>query len=147
MDADRRRRRNALNLSTGCGRVLARVGRARLQDGPGGVSYAVGYRLPVPPAPAFTVGDVIFLRRAELLDRPALLAHEARHTVHYARFGGVLLLPMYFLASGWSWVRTGDFSSRNAFERSAGLADGGYRERPLRGVWSRGTLPPPGRPH
>jgi hypothetical protein len=36
------------------------------------------------------------------------------------------------LAAAWSWVRTGDPASRNLFERAAGLADGGYRERPLR---------------
>jgi hypothetical protein len=31
-------------------------------------------------------------------------------------------------------VRTGDYASRNVFERKAGLADGGYTEHPLRSV-------------
>jgi hypothetical protein len=39
---------------------------------------------------------------------------------------------LYLAAAGWSWLRTGDFASRNVFERRAGLADGGYRERPVR---------------
>ena len=40
----------------------------------------------------------------------------------------------YAAAAGWSWLRTGDFASRNCFERAAGLADGGYRERPVRPI-------------
>jgi hypothetical protein len=57
----------------------------------------------------------------------------------------------YVAAASWSWLRTGDFASRNAFERRAGLADGGYRERPVRPVsvgvamalrWSRRDMRP-----
>ena len=36
----------------------------------------------------------------------------------------------------WSWLRTGDFASRNVFERNAGLAIGGCREHPVRPVRS-----------
>jgi hypothetical protein len=36
------------------------------------------------------------------------------------------MLPLYFLAAGWSWLRCRDFAWHNAFERLAGLADGGY---------------------
>jgi hypothetical protein len=47
------------------------------------------------------------------------------------------MLPLYFLAAGVSWLLTGDFGSRNIFERRAGLAEGGYPERPLRPVLTR----------
>jgi hypothetical protein len=63
-----------------------------------------------------------------------LLDHEERHVTQYAWCGGVLMPIVYGAAAGWSWLRTGDFASRNVFERRAGLADGGYRERPLRPV-------------
>jgi hypothetical protein len=42
------------------------------------------------------------------------------------------MLPLYFLAAGLSWLLTGDFAAQNVFERRAGLAGGGYAERPLR---------------
>jgi hypothetical protein len=38
------------------------------------------------------------------------------------------MLPLYAVAAGWSWLRSGDAASRNPFERLAGLADGGYRD-------------------
>ena len=63
---------------------------------------------------------------------PALLAHEARHATQYACCAGLPMLPLYFLAAGVSWGLTGDFGARNIFERRAGLADGGYTDRPLR---------------
>jgi hypothetical protein len=36
-----------------------------------------------------------------------------------------------------SWALTGDFGSGNVFERRAGLATGGYAERPLRPALAR----------
>lgn len=146
VDPHRRRRRNRANLSTATGLALARLGGARVRPGPGGLHYAVGYALRLPSAPAFTVGDVVLLRHERLLERPALLAHEARHSDQYAHCGGLLLLPAYALASAWSWLRTGDAASRNAFERRAGLADGGYREAPLRARPRRPSRLRPGTP-
>jgi hypothetical protein len=67
----------------------------------------------------------------------ALLAHEARHASQYAWCGGLVMLPLYFLAAGVSWGLTGDFGARNVFERRAGLADGGYTDKPLRPVLAR----------
>src|SRR5262249_57254335 len=95
---------------------------------------AVGYRLPVPPAPAFCLGNVIVTRLDAEDARGAgtLLGHEARHATQFACCGGVVMLPLYFLAAGVSWLLTGDFGSRNIFERRARLAEGGYVERPLR---------------
>ena len=88
----------------------------------------------MPPAPAFTIGNVVVLRGGpEVLERrPTLLVHEARHSSQYALLLGPLMLLPYVLAAAWSWMRTGDPASRNVFERGAGLSDGGYRERPLR---------------
>jgi hypothetical protein len=51
------------------------------------------------------------------------------------------MLPLYFLAAGVSWGLTGDFGARNVFERQAGLADGGYADKPLRPVLARFARP------
>jgi len=42
------------------------------------------------------------------------------------------MIPLYLAAAGVSWALTGDFGARNVFERRAGLADGGYSDKPLR---------------
>jgi hypothetical protein len=130
---------NIVNGSTLFGVLVAVLGRARLVRGPDGLLIGDGYRLPVPPAPAFCVGNVILTR----LDRDALgggarlLAHEARHATQYAWCAGLLMLPLYFIAAAASWVLTGDFAARNVFERRAGLADGGYADRQLRPALAR----------
>jgi hypothetical protein len=137
--------RQVANLVNGCtaaGLLVAAAGRASLARGADGLLIGVRYRLPVPVAPAFCVGNVILTRaadRAALPERPALLAHEARHATQYACLG-LPMLPLYFAAAAASWVLTGDFGARNIFERRAGLADGGYTDRPLRPLlarWSR----------
>ena len=131
----RHRLRLALNLvngSTLCGLAVARLGRARLADCPGGLLAGTGYRLPVPSAPAFTLGNVIITRRPSIDPEANLFRHEARHATQYAWCGGVLMLPSYFAAAGVSWLLSGDVGAWNPFERLAGLADGGYRDRPLR---------------
>ncbi|MEQ7004592.1 hypothetical protein ABN028_00195 [Actinopolymorpha sp. B17G11] len=119
---------NAVNLSTPLGIAVAVAGRARLSRGPRGLLLGTSYRLGVPQAVAFTVGNVILTRlsRDDLLARPALLAHEERHTWQYAACLGLPMIPLYLAACGWSWVRSRDFASSNVFERLAGLADGGY---------------------
>jgi hypothetical protein len=131
---------NLLNGSTAAGVLVAAAGRARLARAGDGLVVALGYRLPVPPAPAFCLGNVIVTRLdAEgVAGAGSLLTHEARHATQFACCGGVVILPLYFLAAGLSWLLTGDFSSRNIFEQRAGLAEGGYAERPLRpGLRSR----------
>ena len=116
--------------------VPGRLGRLNGRDG---LLIGERYRLPVPPAPAFTLGNVIMTRieRDALLGQEALLAHEARHATQFAWCAGLVMLPLYFTAAGVSWVLTGDFGSRNIFERRAGLADGGYTDRPLRPALAR----------
>jgi hypothetical protein len=119
---------NAVNLSTPLGLLLGAAGRSRFRRGPRGLVLASGYRLPVPAAPAFTVGNVVLSPRpAAYLDaRPALLEHEERHSWQYAACLGLPMLPLYLVAGGWSYLRGGDFGVHNPFERHAGLVSGGY---------------------
>jgi hypothetical protein len=121
---------NAVNLSTLLGLLVARVGHARVVHGADGLLLARDYSLTMPRAPAFTIGNVILVRLTDeqLAGRPTLLRHEARHSTQYAFCIGPLMLPLYFLAAGWSWLRCRDFAWHNFFERQAGLADGGYRD-------------------
>ena len=129
----------AANGTTAAGLLLALASRTRLRRGPGGVLVAGGYRGRVPRQTCFTVGSVIITRRpAEWLLDPArerLLEHESRHAWQYAVLGP-LFWPAYWLACGWSYALTGSYGCRNAFERHAGLAAGGYPELPLR-PWLR----------
>jgi hypothetical protein len=137
---------NLFNGSTLAGLLVAAAGRARPIRAQDGLIVAVGYRLPVPPAPAFCLGNVIVTRLDVAGARGAgvLLGHEARHATQFACCGGLVMLPLYFLAAGVSWLLTGDFGSANVFERRAGLAAGGYAERPLRPALTRlaGSRPP-----
>jgi hypothetical protein len=126
---------NLVNGSTLAGLVVARLGGARIVRCRDGLLTGTGYRLPVPGAPAFTLGNVIVTRRPSLDDGSALFRHEARHATQYAWCGGLLMLPLYFTAAGVSWLLSGDFGAWNVFERNAGLADGGYTVRPPR--WAR----------
>lgn len=134
---------NLANGSTLAGLGLGLAGRARLARAPEGLLAGTGYRLPVPPVPAFTMGSVILTRRDMLSTDSALFRHEARHTTQYAWCGGVLMLPLYFAAAGASWVLSGDVGAWNLFERRAGLADGGYADVPLRPVFRRASRPAP----
>ena len=123
---------NLLNGSTLAGLAAAKAGGARLARFPDGLFVGTSYRLPVPSAPAFTLGNVIITRRDVLEPGTPLLRHEARHSTQYAWCGGLLMLPLYFTAAGVSWLVSGDFGAWNVFERGAGLADGNYSARPLR---------------
>lgn len=123
---------NLVNGSTLAGLAVARAGRARLARLPDGLLVATGYRLRVPPAPAFTLGNVIITGRAALEFDTPLCRHEARHSTQYAWCGGLLMLPLYFTAAGISWLLCGDVGAWNVFERAAGLADGNYADRALR---------------
>jgi hypothetical protein len=136
---------NLVNGSTLAGVLVAAAGRARLSSGGDGLLIGDRYRLPLPPAPAFCLGNVIMTRneRDALLREEALLAHEARHATQFAWCAGLVMLPLYFTSAGVSWVLTGDFGSRNIFERRAGLTDGGYADCPLRPALARWALRAP----
>ncbi|HEY2241757.1 MAG TPA: hypothetical protein VGI21_23335 [Streptosporangiaceae bacterium] len=130
---------NAVNGSTAAGVLVALAGRAELRGAGDGLLVASGYRLPVPVAPAFCLGNVLVTRWPDLQFRGAtrLFTHEARHATQYACCGGLLMLPLYGGAALVSWALTGDFGARNVFERRAGLADGGYSAKELRPTWPR----------
>jgi hypothetical protein len=119
---------NVLNGSTLLGLGIASLGRARSSDGPRGLVLATGYRVRIPAAPAFTVGNVVVTRNTEgwLDERPRLLLHEERHSWQYVACLGLPMLPLYAVAAGYSYLRGGDVGVHNPFERLAGLADGGY---------------------
>ena len=123
---------NLANGSTLAGLGVAALGGARVARGADRLLVGTGYRLPVPPAPAFCLGNVIVTRLQGLDPSSALFQHEARHASQYACCGGVVMVPLYLAAAAASWALTGDTGSRNVFERRAGLADGGYTDKPLR---------------
>lgn len=122
---------NCINLSTLVGLLVATIGRATFSRGPRHTILATDLKLPL-RAGALTIGDVVMTRktRERMLERVGLLRHELRHTVQYAWCLGVVMLVLYALAAGWSWILTGDPASRNVFERFASLEDGNYQERP-----------------
>jgi hypothetical protein len=132
---------NLANGSTLAGLGVAALGGARVTVCADGLFLGTGYRLPVPPAPAFCLGNVIVTRLDVLAAGSRLFRHEARHATQYAWCGGVVMVPIYLLAAGLSWALTGDVGARNPFERRAGLADGGYTDKPLRPCLQR---PDPG---
>lgn len=119
---------NWLNLSTPLGLLVATVGGATIERRGRGTFLAGGYRWGFPVASAFTVGSVVTSTHDLdwLRARPVLLQHEDRHVTQYAWLVGPVMLPLYLLSAGFSWVVAGDHSSYNPFERLAGLDDGGY---------------------
>jgi hypothetical protein len=123
---------NLANGSTLAGLGVAVLGGARVARSADGLFLGTGYRLPVPPAPAFCLGNVIVTRLDGIAPSSRLFRHEARHATQYAWCGGVAMVPLYLAAAAMSWALTGDFGARNVFERRAGLADGGYTDKPLR---------------
>ncbi len=123
---------NLANGSTLAGVGVAALGGAQVARSADGLFVGTGYRLPVPPAPAFCLGNVIVTRLDGIAPSSRLFRHEARHATQYAWCGGVAMVPLYLAAAAVSWALTGDFGARNVFERRAGLADGGYTDKPLR---------------
>jgi hypothetical protein len=138
---------NLANGSTLAGLGVAALGGAAVTRTVDDLYLGTGYRPPVPPAPAFCVGNVIVTRGEGMEPGSRVFRHEARHATQFAWCGGVVMIPLYLAAAGMSWVLTGDFGSRNVFERRAGLADGGYSDKPLRPALQRaaGGFSGPGR--
>ena len=119
---------NWLNLSTPLGMLVAWISGATRRRRGRGTYVCTGYRFRFPVAGAFTVGSVIITKHDDdwLLARPLLLRHEDRHCTQYAFLVGPVMLPLYLVSVGVSYLLAGDHSSYNPFERLAGLADGGY---------------------
>jgi hypothetical protein len=131
---------NLANGATLAGLGLAALGCDATARSADGLFVGTGYRLAVPPAPAFCVGNVLLTRGDGIEPGSALFRHEARHATQYACCGGLIMIPLYLAAAGVSWALTGDFGARNVFERRAGLADGGYADQPLRPALRRPAL-------
>lgn len=127
---------NALNLTTPAGWLLARGAGCKPQHR-GDYWEAPGYVKRFPLAGAFTIGCVVISR--EPLPE-SVWQHEISHMRQYAVLG-LVFLPAYAAAATWSWLRTGDWWSRNVFERRAGLLAGGYREQPVRSLRRSGRRP------
>ena len=124
-----------MNLSTPLGVLVAAVGGASISRGPRGLLLAEHYRPRFPVAAAFTVGNVVVTRSdwATIQRRfPELLTHEERHAWQYLYCLGLPYYLVYSACMLWSVLRTGDRAAANFFERQAGLAEGGYLERPAR---------------
>lgn len=119
---------NLANGTTLLGLAVAAAAGTAVSKGPRGLVIASGYRWRIPYAGAFTLGNVVIcrVRSEELTSNALLLGHEEKHCSQYAYCLGLPFLPLYFLAAGWSLLRTGDPASANFFERQAGLAAGGY---------------------
>jgi hypothetical protein len=119
---------NWANLSTPLGLLIARIAGATIVRRGRGTYLATGYRYGFPVAGAFTVGSVIVSKHdlSYFAARPALLRHEDRHCTQYAFVLGVVMLPLYAVCVGLSWIVAGDHWSYNPFERLANLADGDY---------------------
>jgi len=128
---------NLVNGSTLTGLGVAGLGGAAIARSVDGLFIGTGYRLPVPPAPAFCLGNVIVARGDGIDPGSPVFRHEARHATQFAWCGGVVMIPLYLAAAGVSWALTGDFGARNVFERRAGLAEGGYADKPLRPAFRR----------
>jgi hypothetical protein len=135
---------NLANGSTLTGLGVAALAGAAVTRSADGLFTGTGYRLPVPPAPAFCLGNVIVIRGEAIDPGSGLFRHEARHATQFAWCGGVAMIPLYLAAAGVSWALTGDFGARNVFERLAGLADGGYTDKPLRPFLRPGGRAPAG---
>lgn len=121
---------NLANGTTVLGLAIACAAGTDVSRGPRGLIIAAGYRWRLPFAGAFTMGNVVICRTEthRLTSNPALLGHEEKHCSQYAWCLGLPFLLFYFLAAGWSQVRTGDPAAANFFERQAGLEAGGYQE-------------------
>ena len=117
--------RQAVNLANGstlAGLGVAALGRARLARGADGLFTGTGYRLPVPPAPAFCLGNVI-VTRMDALDRGLGRCSATRPGTPPSTPGaaGWSMVPLYLVAAGVSWVLTGDFGAAQRV-RAAGRA-------------------------
>lgn len=130
---------NIANLSTPLGLVAAIGLRARLRR-VNGLIVAENAALTKIPAMAITIGSVVLIPQRSLEEAqqviPGMLQHEDHHAHQWAYCMGLPFIPLYFLATAWSWLRSGDRSSANHFEAQAGLTLGGYTEREKRPLHS-----------
>src|SRR2546430_16623885 len=121
---------NLANGSTLAGLGVAALGGARVARSADRLFVGTGYRLPVPPAPAFCLGNVIVTRLDGLDPASVLFRHEARHATQYACCGGGGVVAPYLVAAARSWALAGGTGRRHRFERRARVAHGGCTVTP-----------------
>ena len=95
---------NALNLSTLLGLGVATLGGASLRRGPDGLWLGEGYRLALPKAGAFTIGNVVTTASTFtdlLTHQPDVLDHESRHAWQYA-VTGLAFFPQDAIIQGFA---------------------------------------------
>ncbi|WP_199711124.1 hypothetical protein [Tessaracoccus antarcticus] len=126
---------NVANLSTPLGLLVAIGGRGRFTV-VDGLLVAESVTLRGVTASAMTIGSVVLVPRQTLAEArariPGLLEHEGRHAHQWAYCLGLPFIAAYGVATGWSWLRSGDRATVNVFEMQAGLALGGYPSRETR---------------
>src|SRR2546430_8762845 len=114
---------NLANGSTLAGLGVAALGGARVARSADRLFVGTGYRLPVPPAPAFCLGNVIVTRLDGLDPSSALFRHEARHATQYACCGGGGMVPLYPAAAAVWWTLTRRPGRRSVFVAQARRPD------------------------
>jgi hypothetical protein len=127
--------RHTLNTLTGInlfGLIVGVLSRGKPEwDAERGLLVFMSCQIRWPRAAAMTFGDIVVVRAGQwqrLADVPApLMQHEAEHARQYLFTLGLPYFPLYWIACAYSYVRTGNYWSRNAFEVKAGLQNGGYR--------------------
>ncbi len=131
---------NLVNLSTPLGLALADLGRGKMYRR-GDLVIAEQVSLPLLNAGAMTIGNVVLIPGSTLAElerrQPLAMRHESVHAWQYVFCLGLPFLPLYTVATGWSWLRTGDRASANFFEVQADLEKGGYQRRPAEGPLPR----------
>ena len=120
---------NWINLSTLLGLLVARIGGTTRHRRGRGTYVCTGYRFGFPVAGAFTIGSVIITKHdLDWLSESGQCCSSTRTgTAPSTRSSSdPVMLPLYFVSVGISYLLAGDHSSYNPFERLAGLDDGGY---------------------
>ena len=87
-------------------------------------------------AEVITIGDVLLVKfdkncihckQKDLYKlSPNLLRHELKHSEQFAKFGGIVFLALYLLASIKSFIIYRNHWQGNIYEIQAGLEDGNY---------------------
>src|SRR6516164_11442460 len=84
---------NLVNGSTLAGLGVAALGGASIARSVDGLFTGTGYRLPVPTAPTFCLGNVIVTREDSVVPGSSLFRHEARHATQFAWSGWGVMIP------------------------------------------------------
>ena len=136
MDNDKRHKLNNINLSTFLGLLISKIiGGTTIQlDNKLYMNY--GRKGKYKKAEVITIGDVLLVKfdkncihckQKDLYKlSPNLLRHELKHSEQFAKFGGIVFLALYLLASIKSFIIYRNHWQGNIYEIQAGLEDGNY---------------------